>query len=74
MPVVYPPYPFHTIHIDVIGENVSFTARKQKYCLTLTDQHSKWTEVIALSNLSAKTACDLLLDIFMCTGIAEIIF
>lgn len=64
-----PPYPFHTVNIV---KTVSPSGLKHKYCLTLIDQHSKWSEVIALRNFSAKTIYDALLDIFMRTGIPEI--
>ncbi|GBM06639.1 hypothetical protein AVEN_133973-1, partial [Araneus ventricosus] len=71
-PVVRAPYPFHTVNVDLVGEIVSPSGRRHKYCLCLIDQNSRWPEVVPLKNLSAKTTCDALLEIFMRTGIPEI--
>ncbi|GBM10122.1 Retrovirus-related Pol polyprotein from transposon opus [Araneus ventricosus] len=72
-PVVRAPYPFHTVNVDLVGEIVPPSGRRHKYCLCLIDQNSRWPEVVPLKNLSAKTTCDALLEIFMRTGIPEII-
>ena len=72
-PVIRAPYPFHTVNIDCIGEIQPPSGRKHKYCLVLIDQNSRWPEVVPLKNLSAKNTCDALLEIFMRTGIPEII-
>ncbi|GBO23130.1 Pro-Pol polyprotein, partial [Araneus ventricosus] len=72
-PVVRAPYPFHTVNVDLVGEIVPPSGRRHKYCLCLIDQNSRWPEVVPLKNLSAKTTCDALLEIFTRTGIPEII-
>ncbi|GBN26069.1 hypothetical protein AVEN_100457-1 [Araneus ventricosus] len=72
-PVVRSPYRFHTVNVDLIGEIVPPSGRRHKYCLCLIDQNSRWPEVVPQKNLSSKTTCDALLEIFMRTGIPEII-
>ncbi|GBO43897.1 Gag-Pol polyprotein [Araneus ventricosus] len=37
------------------------------------DQHSSWPEAVPLRNLTAKSTCDALLEIFMRTGIPNVI-
>ncbi|XP_055936794.1 uncharacterized protein LOC129966395 [Argiope bruennichi] len=72
-PVLRPELPFEIVNIDLIGPIEPPSARRHKYVLCLMDQHSRWPEAIPLRSLTAKATCDALLEIFMRTGIPNVI-
>ncbi|GFS82288.1 hypothetical protein NPIL_576731 [Nephila pilipes] len=72
-PVLRPDLPFEVVNVDIIGEIDPPSARKHEYCLVMIDQHSRWPEAIPLRSLSAKATCDALMEIFMRTGIPNVI-
>ncbi|GFY22008.1 transposon Ty3-I Gag-Pol polyprotein [Trichonephila clavipes] len=63
-PIVRPEFPFEIVNIDVIGPIQPPSGRGHKYVLCMMDQHTRWPEVVPLRSLTAKTACDSLLQIF----------
>ncbi|GFS48547.1 hypothetical protein TNCV_309761 [Trichonephila clavipes] len=63
-PIVRPELPFEIINIDVIGPIQPPSGRGHKYVLCMMDQHTRWPEAVPLKSLTAKTACDSLLQIF----------
>ncbi|GFU75630.1 hypothetical protein TNCV_2863441 [Trichonephila clavipes] len=71
-PIVRPELPFEIVNIDVIGPIQPPSGRGHKYVLCMMDQHTRWPE-IPLRSLTAKNACDSLLQIFSRTGIPSII-
>ncbi|GFS52032.1 hypothetical protein TNCV_1104651 [Trichonephila clavipes] len=72
-PIVRPELPFEIVNIDVIGPIQPPSGRGHKYVLCMMDQHTRWSEAIPLRSLTAKNACDSLLQIFSRTGIPSII-
>ncbi|XP_055932014.1 uncharacterized protein K02A2.6-like [Argiope bruennichi] len=72
-PVLLPELPFEIVNIDLIGPIEPPSARRHKYVLCLMNQHSRWPEAIPLRSLTAKATCDALLEIFMRTGIPNVI-
>ncbi|GFU43608.1 hypothetical protein TNCV_3728491 [Trichonephila clavipes] len=72
-PIVRPELPFEIVNIDVIGPFQPPSGRGHKYVLCMMDQHTRWPEAVPLKSLTAKNACDSLLQIFSRTGIPSII-
>ncbi|GFV22139.1 retrovirus-related Pol polyprotein from transposon opus [Trichonephila clavipes] len=72
-PIVRPELPFEIVNIDVIGPIHPPSGRGHKYVLCRMDQHTRWPEAVPLRSLTAKNACDSLLQIFSRTGIPSII-
>ncbi|GFU58725.1 hypothetical protein TNCV_932672 [Trichonephila clavipes] len=72
-PIVHPELPFEIVNIDVIGPIQPPSGRGHKYVLCMMDQHTRWPEAVPLRSLTAKNACDSLLQIFSRTGIPSII-
>ncbi|GFS96955.1 retrovirus-related Pol polyprotein from transposon 412 [Trichonephila clavipes] len=72
-PIVRPELPFEIVNIDVIGPIQPPSGRGHKYVLCMMDQHTRWPEALPLRSLTAKNACDSLLQIFSRTGIPSII-
>ncbi|GFU32785.1 hypothetical protein TNCV_318261 [Trichonephila clavipes] len=72
-PIVRPELPFEIVNIDVIGPIQPSSGRGHKYVLCMMDQHTRWPEAVPLRSLTAKNACDSLLQIFSRTGIPSII-
>ncbi|GFT01482.1 retrovirus-related Pol polyprotein from transposon 17.6 [Trichonephila clavipes] len=72
-PIVRPELPFEIVNIDMIGPIQPPSGRGHKYVLCMMDQHTRWPEAVPLRSLTAKTACDSLLQIFSRTGIPSII-
>ncbi|GFX88687.1 hypothetical protein TNCV_833171 [Trichonephila clavipes] len=72
-PIVRPELPFEIVNIDVIGPIQPPSGRGHKYVLCMMDQHTRWPEAVPLRSLTAKIACDSLLQIFSRTGIPSII-
>ncbi|GFU76379.1 retrovirus-related Pol polyprotein from transposon 17.6 [Trichonephila clavipes] len=72
-PIVRPELPFEIVNIDVIGPIPPPSGRGHKYVLCMMDQHTRWPEAVPLRSLTAKNACDSLLQIFSRTGIPSII-
>ncbi|GFY29326.1 retrovirus-related Pol polyprotein from transposon 17.6 [Trichonephila clavipes] len=72
-PIVRPELPFEIVNIDVIGPIQPPSGRGHKYVLCMMDQHTRCPEAVPLRSLTAKTACDSLLQIFSRTGILSII-
>ncbi|GFW24922.1 hypothetical protein TNCV_3846561 [Trichonephila clavipes] len=72
-PIVRPELPFEIVNIDVIGPIQPSSGRGHKYVICMMDQHTRWPEAVPLRFLTAKTACDSLLQIFSRTGIPRII-
>ncbi|GFS77431.1 hypothetical protein TNCV_4491141 [Trichonephila clavipes] len=72
-PIVRPELPFEIVNIDVIGPIQPPSGRGHKYVLCTMDQHTRWPEAVPLRSLTAKNACDSLLQIFSRTGIPSII-
>ncbi|GFT12852.1 retrovirus-related Pol polyprotein from transposon opus [Trichonephila clavipes] len=72
-PIVHPELPFEIVNIDVIGPIQPPSGRGHKYVLCMMDQHTRWPEAVPLRSLTAKTACDSLLQICSRTGIPSII-
>ncbi|GFV96882.1 retrovirus-related Pol polyprotein from transposon 17.6 [Trichonephila clavipes] len=72
-PIVRPELPFEIVNIDVIGPIQPPSGRGHKYVLCMMDQHTRWPEAVPLRSLTAKNACDSLLQIFSRTGIPSII-
>ncbi|GFW46538.1 hypothetical protein TNCV_1936081 [Trichonephila clavipes] len=72
-PIVRPELLFEIINIDVIGPIQPPSGRGHKYVLCMMDQHTRWPEAVPLRSLTAKNACDSLLQIFSRTGIPSII-
>ncbi|GFY29213.1 retrovirus-related Pol polyprotein from transposon 17.6 [Trichonephila clavipes] len=70
---VLPELPFEIVNIDVIGPIQPPSGRGHKYVLCMMDQHTRCPEAVPLRSLTAKTACDSLLQIFSRTGIPRII-
>ncbi|GFW89274.1 transposon Ty3-I Gag-Pol polyprotein [Trichonephila clavipes] len=68
-----PEFPFEIVNIDVIGPIQPPSGRGHKYVLCMMDQHTRWPEAVPLRSLTAKTACDSLLQIFSRTEIPSII-
>ncbi|GFV98519.1 retrovirus-related Pol polyprotein from transposon 412 [Trichonephila clavipes] len=71
-PIVRPELPFVIVNIDVIGPIQPPSGRGHKYVLCMMDQHTRWPEAVPLTSLTAKNACDSLLQIFSRTGIPSI--
>ncbi|GFX60518.1 hypothetical protein TNCV_1182371 [Trichonephila clavipes] len=71
--IVRPELPFEIVNIDVIGPIQPPSGRGHKYVLCMMDQHTRWPEAVPLRSLTAKNACDSLLQIFSRTGIPSII-
>ena len=65
--------PFKVIHADLIGPIEPSSAQGHHYMLRVIDQHSRWPEAIPISSLSAKATCNAFLQIFVRTGILQII-
>ncbi|GFX80515.1 hypothetical protein TNCV_5115161 [Trichonephila clavipes] len=72
-PIVRPELPFEIVNIDVMGPIQPPSGRGHKYVLCMMDQHTRWPEAVPLRSLTAKNACDSLLQIFSRTGIPSII-
>ncbi|GFW64310.1 retrovirus-related Pol polyprotein from transposon 17.6 [Trichonephila clavipes] len=72
-PIVRPEIPFEIVNIDVIGSIQPPSGRGHNYVLCRMDQHTRWPEAVPLRSLTAKNACDSLLQIFSKTGIPSII-
>ncbi|GFU47851.1 hypothetical protein TNCV_515571 [Trichonephila clavipes] len=72
-PSVRPELPFEIVNMDVIGPIQPPSGRGHKYVLCMMDQHTRWPEAVPLRSLTAKIACDSLLQIFSRTGIPSII-
>ncbi|GFX83250.1 hypothetical protein TNCV_4988441 [Trichonephila clavipes] len=72
-PIVRPELPFEIVNIDVIGPIQPPSGRGHKYVLCMMDQHTRWPEAVPLRSLTAKNACDSLLQIFSRTGIPSVI-
>ncbi|GFT84596.1 retrovirus-related Pol polyprotein from transposon opus [Trichonephila clavipes] len=72
-PIVRPELPFEIVNIDVIGPIQPPSGRGHKYVLCTMEQHTRWPEAVPLRSLTAKNACDSLLQIFSRTGIPSII-
>ncbi|GFU44199.1 uncharacterized protein K02A2.6 [Trichonephila clavipes] len=72
-PIVRPELPFEIVNIGVIGPIQPPSGRGHKYVLCMMDQHTRWPEAVPLRSLTAKNACDSLLQIFSRTGIPSII-
>ncbi|GFX60434.1 retrovirus-related Pol polyprotein from transposon 17.6 [Trichonephila clavipes] len=72
-PIVHPELPFEIVNIDVITPIQPPSGRGHKYVLCMMDQHTRWPEAVPFRTLTAKTACDSLLQIFSRTGIPSII-
>ncbi|GFT40774.1 transposon Tf2-11 polyprotein [Trichonephila clavipes] len=72
-PIVRPELPFEIVNIDVIGPIQPPSGRGHKYVLSMMDQHTRWPEAVPLRSLTAKNACDSLLQIFSRIGIPSII-
>ncbi|GFV96180.1 retrovirus-related Pol polyprotein from transposon 412 [Trichonephila clavipes] len=72
-PIVRPELPFEIVNIDVIGPIQPPSGRGHKYVLCMMDQHTRWPEALPLRSLTAKNACDSLLQIFSRTGIPSVI-
>lgn len=72
-PVLRPELPFEVVNVDVIGPIEPSSGRGHKYVLTIIDQHSRWPEAVPMRSLTAKSACEALLQVFSRTGIPNVI-
>jgi len=54
--------PFEVIGMDFLGPIKPESNNGNKYVLVMTDAFSKWTEVVALPNQTAKATCGALMD------------
>lgn len=72
-PVTRPEKPFEVIYIDCIGPLDPPSARGHKYALSIVDLCTRWPEVIPLRSLTAKSACQALIDVFARYGTPEMI-
>ncbi|GFT65282.1 retrovirus-related Pol polyprotein from transposon opus [Trichonephila clavipes] len=72
-PIARPAFAFEIVNIYAIGPTQPPSGRWHKYVLCMMDQHTRWPEAVPLRSLTAKTACDSLLQIFSRTGIPSII-
>ncbi|GFT48996.1 putative polyprotein of viral origin [Nephila pilipes] len=67
-PVTRPNEPFQIINVDVIGL-IEPSSKGYKFILCAINQCTRWPEVICLKNVTAKSTCDALLQIFSRTVI-----
>ncbi|GFU65297.1 retrovirus-related Pol polyprotein from transposon opus [Trichonephila clavipes] len=72
-PVSRPELPFEVVNIDLIGPVYQVSSQGHKYILCLMEQHSRWPEAIPHKSLTAKSTSEALLEIFIRTGIPEVI-
>ena len=57
----------YSINIDIIGKIEPASGMSHQYILCLMYQHTRWQSAVPLRSAKAKSACNALLDIFMCT-------
>ena len=63
---------FHTMHFDLAGP-LNVKSDGYDYCLVVVDSFSKWVEIVPLRNLTAKSTCEGLLQVFARTGIPSVL-
>ncbi|GFX43837.1 retrovirus-related Pol polyprotein from transposon opus [Trichonephila clavipes] len=63
-PVARPELPFEVGNMDLIGPIDPPSLKGHKYILCLVDQHTRWSEAVPLTSLSAKVTCEAWLNIF----------
>jgi hypothetical protein len=71
--VVRPDETFEVMNCDAIGPFEQRSTRGHSYVLVLVDQCSRWVEAIPLRSLTAKAACDAMLEVFARTGIPKVL-
>jgi len=57
--------PFQTLNMDSIGHLEPPSTQGHKYCLCIVDSCTRWPSVYLMKNLTARTVCDALLDLFV---------
>lgn len=60
--------PFSSIHVDIFGPLAS-PPLAHNYCLIAVDNHSRYPFAIPLKQVTAKTVCDALIEIFSHTSL-----
>ncbi|CAM4693110.1 unnamed protein product [Lepidochelys kempii] len=60
--------PFQRVAVDILGPFLKNTPKGKQYILTFMDFATRWLEVVALSNIRAKSVCQALADIFARVG------
>jgi len=64
-------HPFEDISIDVMGGDLSRTAKGNQCLVIILDNVSKWVHAIPVRNLCAGTIADKLMEFFCLFGIAR---
>ncbi|XP_067139029.1 uncharacterized protein [Centruroides vittatus] len=72
-PLTRPSRAFQVVNLDVIGPIDPPSARGHKYALCLIDLCTRWPEVECIRSLSAKTTCNVLLQVFSRTGFPDLV-
>jgi transposase InsO family protein len=67
------PETFKVMNCDAIGPFEQKSTRGHGYVLVLVDQCSRWVGAIPLRSLTAKAACDAMLEVFARTGIPKML-
>ena len=72
-PMVRPDLLWVRVHMDCIGPLNPVSSKGHAYALCIVDDCTRWPAVYLLKSLTAKAACDSLLDLLMITGLPSII-
>uniref|UniRef100_A0A1S4M1F1 RNA-directed DNA polymerase n=1 Tax=Ixodes scapularis TaxID=6945 RepID=A0A1S4M1F1_IXOSC len=70
-PLARPEVPFQTVFLDCIGPLEPPSSRGHKYALCVVDTCTRWPEVVCLKSLTARAACDVLVEVFSRMGVPE---
>ena len=72
-PIVRPTLPFVMCNVDIIGPLEPASSLSQRWCLTIVDSCTRYPYVYLLRSVTSQSICDCLVDLFMHTGIYQII-
>ena len=71
-PVIRAGSPFQTMHFNFAGP-LGVKSNGFDYCLVVVDSFSKWIDLVPLKNLTAKSTCEGLLQVFARTSIRSVL-
>lgn len=62
---------FHRVAIDLVGSYNPPSTRRNRYTLTMVDDGTRWSEAVALKDISAIAIAEALLDMFSRLGFLQ---